>query len=37
MFKNIKHNLLGLLIEIGFAAALVLIGLVISLLFGFLN
>jgi F0F1-type ATP synthase membrane subunit c/vacuolar-type H+-ATPase subunit K len=37
MFKNIKHNLIGLLIEIGFAAALVLIGLLISLLFGFTN
>jgi hypothetical protein len=37
MFKNIKHNLIGLLTEIIFAAALIIIGLIISLLFGFKN
>jgi hypothetical protein len=34
MFKNIKHNFIGLLIEIVFASGLIVLGLFLSYLFG---
>jgi hypothetical protein len=33
MFRNIKQNLIGLLIEVSFAAAVIIIGVIISTIF----
>jgi len=37
MFRNLKHNFIGLLIELIFAVALIAIGLIVSFLFGLIN